>query len=101
MTDRAGYDFIVIGGGMAGASVAAHLSARGTVALLEMESQPGVHSTGRSAALFSEIYGNPVIRALSRASRPFLFAPPPEFSPTPLVNSRATLFFGRPDQRDA
>ena len=45
------FDFIVIGGGMAGASAAAHLSARGTVALLERESQAGYHSTGRSAAL--------------------------------------------------
>jgi D-arginine dehydrogenase len=93
------YDFIVVGCGMAGASVAAHLSTRGSVALIEMESQPGRHSTGRSAALFSEIYGNAVIRALSRASRPFLFDTPDGFSPTPLVSPRATLFFGRQDQQ--
>jgi D-arginine dehydrogenase len=97
---KGGYDFIVVGGGMAGASVAAHLSTRGSVALLEMESQPGMHSTGRSAALFSEIYGNAAIRALSRASRPFLFEPPSDFSPVPLVSPRATLFFGREDQRE-
>jgi D-arginine dehydrogenase len=96
-----GYDFIVVGCGMAGASVAARLSTRGSVALLEMESQPGVHSTGRSAALFSEIYGNATIRALSRASRPFLFETPSGFSPVPLVSPRSTLFFGREDQREA
>jgi D-arginine dehydrogenase len=100
MGARGGYDFIVVGGGMAGASVAAHLSTRGSVALVEMEAQPGMHSTGRSAALFSEIYGNAVIRALSRASRSFLFEPPAGFSPTPLVHPRATLFFGREDQRE-
>ena len=47
-------DFLVIGAGMAGASAAAHLAELGRVILLERESQPGYHSTGRSAALFSE-----------------------------------------------
>ncbi|MGH6910323.1 MAG: FAD-dependent oxidoreductase, partial [Phenylobacterium sp.] len=60
-------DIIVIGGGMAGSAVAAHLSQHAKVQLLEMETQPGYHSTGRSAALFSESYGNEIIRALTRA----------------------------------
>jgi D-arginine dehydrogenase len=50
-------DIVVIGGGMAGASVAAHLAEFAKVRLLDMESQLGFHSTGRSAALFSETYG--------------------------------------------
>lgn len=92
------FDFIVIGGGMAGASAAAHLSRRGAVALLEREAQPGYHSTGRSAALFSTIYGNAPVRALTRASQAFLFESPSWFTPTPLVSPRATLFFATPDQ---
>lgn len=64
-------DVIVIGAGMAGAGVAAELSADRRVLLLEQESRPGMHATGRSAALHSEIYGNANIRALSRASRAF------------------------------
>ena len=92
------FDFIVIGGGMAGASAAAHLSARGTVALLERESQAGYHSTGRSAALFSTIYGSAPVRALARASQAFLFESPDWFAPTPLVTPRGTLFFGTPAQ---
>ena len=92
------FDFIVIGGGMAGASAAAHLSARGTVALLERESQAGYHSTGRSAALFSTIYGSAPVRALARASQAFLFDSPAWFTPTRLVSPRATLFFGTSEQ---
>ncbi|MBW8758618.1 MAG: FAD-binding oxidoreductase [Burkholderiales bacterium] len=87
------FDFIVIGAGMAGASAAAHLSRRGAVALLERETQPGYHSTGRSAALFSTIYGNAPVRALTRASQAFLFESPSWFTPVPLVSPRSTLFF--------
>ena len=91
-------DFLVVGAGMAGASAAACLAEHGRVVLLEREQQPGYHSTGRSAAVFSEIYGNAEIRALTRASRDFLFAPPIDFSPTPLVSPRQALYFARPDQ---
>ncbi|MGO1119842.1 NAD(P)/FAD-dependent oxidoreductase [Rhodovibrionaceae bacterium A322] len=62
------YDYLVIGAGIAGASVAALLADKGSVALLEMESQAGYHSTGRSAAIFVRNYGNAAIRALSDAS---------------------------------
>src|ERR1700757_987945 len=95
------FDFIVIGGGMAGASVAAHLSRRGSVALLEREPQPGYHSTGRSAALFSTIYGNAAVRALTRASEAFLFESPAWFTPTRLVSPRPTMFFATQGQADA
>ena len=93
-------DFVVIGAGIAGAAAAANLAARGSVLLFEAEDQPGYHSTGRSAALFSEIYGNAVIRRLTRASRSFLFKPPAGFAPTPLVTPRETMFFGTPEQVD-
>ena len=63
MTD-ASFDIVVIGAGIAGASVAAELARTHRVAVLEREEFPGYHSTGRSAALFSEIYGNGVVRAL-------------------------------------
>ena len=95
------FDFIVIGGGMAGAAAAAHLSRRGSVALLERESQVGYHSTGRSAALFSTIYGNAAVRALTRASQAFLFESPAWFTPTPLVSPRPTLFFATQAQTQA
>jgi len=61
-------DFIVIGGGIAGLTAGAHLSALGQVTLLERESQLGYHASGRSAALFEQNYGSASTMALSRAS---------------------------------
>lgn len=94
-------DIAVIGAGMAGASVAAHLAEFASVRLLEMESQPGYHSTGRSAALFSETYGNAAIRALTRASRSFFYSPSKGFTNLPLVKPRSVLFAAREGQGEA
>lgn len=94
-------DFIVIGGGVAGASVARALAPRASVIILEMESQPGYHTSGRSAALYSKRYKEPSIRGLAAASGEFLNNPPPGFSETPLLSKRGLLIFGREDQRDA
>jgi len=75
------YDIAVIGAGIAGASVAAQLAMSGArTALLEMEPQPGYHTTGRSAAIFSPVYGPAPIRALTRASFAFFDRPPEEFA---------------------
>src|SRR5215469_4743408 len=57
-------DFMIIGAGIAGAAAAYELSKEGEVLLLERETLPGYNSTGRSAALFTEAYGNATIRAL-------------------------------------
>ncbi|WP_127103948.1 NAD(P)/FAD-dependent oxidoreductase [Pararhodobacter zhoushanensis] len=91
---------VVIGGGMAGASVAAELALAGQdVLLLERESQPGYHTTGRSAALFAPTYGPAVIRALTRASIAAFNAPPTPERPHPLLRQRDVLFLARPDQQ--
>ncbi|HTV97065.1 MAG TPA: FAD-binding oxidoreductase [Steroidobacteraceae bacterium] len=91
-------DIIVIGAGIAGASVAAHLAEARRVILIEREHRPGYHSTGRSAALFTEIYGNSVIRALTRASREFLRDPPSGFSEVALTRPRGCLHIARAAQ---
>jgi D-arginine dehydrogenase len=83
-------DFLVVGGGIAGASAGYFLAASGQVTLLEREPVAGYHSTGRSAALFSEYYGNSVVRALTAASRSFYTAPPRGFT-TPLLSPRGVL----------
>lgn len=83
-------DVIVIGGGIAGVSIAYELAADLDVCLLEMESTLAYHSTGRSAAAFIESYGNLPIRALTVASRGVFTDPPDMFesavsSPLPLL----------------
>lgn len=94
-------DFLVIGAGIAGASAAYELAAFGRVLVLERESQPGYHTTGRSAALFTETYGNATMRALTRASKAFLSSPPPGFAPVRLLAPRGSLLAARADQRAA
>lgn len=89
------YDFAVIGAGIAGASVTYHLAGSGRVALLERESQPGYHATGRSAAMFMETYGPPAVRALTRASRAFFAAPPPGFTEHPVLTPRGAMHVAR------
>jgi D-arginine dehydrogenase len=92
------YDYVVIGAGIAGASAAYELAVHGRTLLVERESQPGYHSTGRSAALFTETYGNAVIRGLAIASRRFLEQPPPGFAEHPLLTPRGVLMIARRDQ---
>jgi D-arginine dehydrogenase len=92
------FDILVIGAGIAGASVAAELATTHRVALLEREELPGYHATGRSAALFSKIYGNATVRALSRASADFFYRPPDGFAPEPLVRPRGSLHIASKDQ---
>ena len=92
------FDVIIVGAGIAGIAAAAELSTTHKVVVLERESHPAYHSTGRSAAVFSETYGNAVIRALSRSSRSFFMAPPEGFTPTALTKPRAFLYIAREDQ---
>ena len=96
------YDFLVIGAGIAGAAVAFELTEKAPgarIAVVEREDTPGYHATGRSAALFVETYGGPLVRALVRGSRSFLETPPAGFAEYPLLSPRGVLHFAREDQR--
>src|SRR5215471_7034539 len=88
------YDFIIVGGGIAGASAGFALAEFGTVLLLERESQFGYHSTGRSAAVFLKSHGPDVIRALASASKEFFLHPPDGFTEYPLLTPRGLLLIG-------
>jgi D-arginine dehydrogenase len=59
---------VVIGGGIAGLSCAAAISAQASVTVLEAEPQPGYHASGRSAAVYIEPYINATVHALTCAS---------------------------------
>jgi D-arginine dehydrogenase len=88
------FDVIVIGAGIAGASVAAHLAETRRVLVLEMEDRPGYHSTGRSAAMFEPNYGPAPIRALTRAARS-------TFDSLGVLTPRETIFFMTEGQEEA
>lgn len=85
----------VVGGGMAGASaaclIAEDIGSGKDIVLLERESQPGYHTTGRSAAMYTEVYGNDVIRALVRAGRAFMEHPAERYADHPLLSPRGAL----------
>lgn len=66
------YDVVIVGAGMAGASFAAELAPHASVLMIEAESLPGYHATGRSAAFWSETYGGPGVQPLTSASGAFL-----------------------------
>ncbi len=92
------FDFAVIGDGAAGASVAYELSRAGSVALIERETAPGYHSTGRSAAVISENYGPLGWQALVTASRAFFENPPRGFADYPLLHRTGALYLARPSE---
>jgi D-arginine dehydrogenase len=95
-------DVLIIGAGIAGASLAWRLARGGRrVLLLEREAQPGMHSTGRSAAMFMASYGPPGVRALTRAGRDFYLHPPAGFADVPLMTPRSALFVATAEQHDA
>jgi D-arginine dehydrogenase len=91
------FDYLVIGAGAAGASVAYELSKLATVALIEREIGPGYHSTGRSAAVISENYGPLGWQALVTASRSFFETPPPGFADHSLLHRIGALYLAAPE----
>jgi D-arginine dehydrogenase len=88
----------IVGAGMAGASLAYELADRADVLLLERESHPGYHTTGRSAAMFTETYGPGPVRALTRASRDFYETPPADFISVPILTARGVILTADPSQ---
>ncbi|MEO9468583.1 FAD-binding oxidoreductase [Parasphingorhabdus sp.] len=95
MTD---YDVIIVGAGIAGASVASEISEDCSVLILEAEYQPGYHSTGRSAAFWTESYGGPLVQPLTTASCAFLKNPPAGISEKSLLLQRGAINIGRTEE---
>lgn len=93
------YDVAIIGAGIAGASLASEIGAHRSVLLLEAEDQPGYHSTGRSAAFWTESYGGPLVQPLTSASRAFLDHPPTDFSLTGFLRPRGALNIAPEEQQ--
>ncbi|WP_028101377.1 NAD(P)/FAD-dependent oxidoreductase [Pseudoduganella violaceinigra] len=88
------FDFLVVGGGIAGVAVASELARHGSVLVLERERSLAYHTTGRSAAISMESYGNALIRELTCASREFFEKPPAELTTDALSSPRGALILG-------
>ncbi|MFI5395494.1 MAG: NAD(P)/FAD-dependent oxidoreductase [Candidatus Binatia bacterium] len=93
MPGERAFEVIIVGGGIAGASLAYFLSERGMtdILLLEREPQPGYHATGRSAASLVEWDPIPALQQLKTQSAPFLRSPPVGFSEHPLLDPTGIL----------
>ncbi|MFN3817461.1 NAD(P)/FAD-dependent oxidoreductase [Blastomonas sp.] len=92
------YDVVIIGAGIAGASLAAEIAPHCRVLIAEAEDRPGYHSTGRSAAFWAESYGGPQVQPLTTASGPWLQSPPPGFGDRSFLAPRGSLTLARADE---
>jgi len=88
------FDIVVVGAGIAGASLAAELAGYARVLVIEGEDRPGYHTTGRSAAFWTESYGGPGVQPLTTASGPLL-------KDRGVLSPRVALTIGREEQRGA
>lgn len=95
------FDAIIVGGGMAGASLAYHLAATMRICIAEQEAMPGYHATGRSAAFWNESYGGPVIQPLTSLSGQLLKDPPAEFYEGSFLYKRGALTIGGVSEQKA
>ena len=93
MAGKSAFDVIIIGCGIAGASLAYFLAERGMrdILILEREEQPGYHATGRSAAVLVEFDLVPSVQQLKILGAQFLRNPPEEFSENPLLQPSGIL----------
>jgi D-arginine dehydrogenase len=99
MTTATAVDVVVIGAGIAGVSAAAELSAVHSVVLIERESLPAQHASGRSASVLSETSGHPIVCGLARLSRRFFDSPPARFVEHELLKPRGLVWVGEEGDR--
>jgi D-arginine dehydrogenase len=93
MTD---VDLLIVGGGIAGASLAARLAGSMRVLIIEAEDLCGRHATGRSAAFWqASLGGNTPERQLSLISKPMFDVDWPG-SDTPLLRPRGAIHLTGP-----
>jgi D-arginine dehydrogenase len=102
MAEKRDFEVIIVGGGIAGASLAYFLAARGVtdVAILERETQHGYHSTGRSAATLVEWDSIAAVQRLKQLGGSFLKNPPAGFAENPLVDHSQVMLLYRDGNLD-
>jgi glycine/D-amino acid oxidase-like deaminating enzyme len=90
------YDYVMIGAGFAGAATAYHLARRGVsnILLLEQESIPGFHSSGRNAAMMRQCVPDPDLAKLTRAGAAFLRNLPSDWPEPVQFKQNGSLLLG-------
>jgi D-arginine dehydrogenase len=94
-------DIVIIGAGISGAGAGYALGGKRRIVMLEGESQPGYHTTGRSAGLYEPVLGNATVRCFNAASGTFFKSPPSGFAERPLMTRRGELTISDADNRAA
>jgi D-arginine dehydrogenase len=89
------WDVIIVGGGIAGASLGAEIASKRRTLIIETEAHCGYHATGRSAAFWLESYGGPQVATLSAASRAFLERPPADVAEHGFLRKRGAIHVSR------
>jgi len=84
------FEVVILGGGIAGACMAAQLAPRIKTLIVEKEDRLGRHASGRSTGMFIPSYGGPVTAALAEASRAF-FEDEASDAGGPLLRARPVL----------
>ncbi|NUS71058.1 MAG: FAD-binding oxidoreductase [Ensifer adhaerens] len=92
------YDVAIIGGGIAGLSLAYFLAPHRSVVVIEREEGLGYHSTGRSAAEFVLRYNAPEVCALAAISKSFFDNPPEGFSEVALLKQRGGVMIANAEK---
>ena len=95
-----GFDIVIVGGGIGGASLGAEVAGRRRTLIVEGEARCGYHATGRSAAFWLESYGGPNVALLSGASRGFLDHPPADFAESGFLHKRGAVHVSDGDWPD-
>jgi D-arginine dehydrogenase len=95
VTGPVDFDVVIVGGGIAGASLGAEIADRRHTLIIEAELQCGYHSTGRSAAFWLESYGGARVARLTSASRAFLDRPPADFADHGFLRPRRAIHISR------
>ncbi|MEO8619350.1 MAG: FAD-binding oxidoreductase [Sphingomicrobium sp.] len=93
-------DVLIVGGGIAGASLAARLAGEARVMLIEADALCGVHATGRSAAFWqASLGGDSAERKLSLLSKPMFDSKWPG-SEAALLHPRGAVHLTGPSGED-
>ena len=90
------YEFVIVGAGFAGAATAYHLTRRGVrdVLLIEQESIPGFHSSGRNAAMMRQCVPDPDLATLTRDGATFLRHLPDDWPEPVQFKQNGSLLLG-------